>query len=152
MSDNSKDGVLMSVPSTMQPSHTSTFTSHGIEGITTRLCVHNTEYIQVALLYRPPSIPTATFVTVLTTIVSDMSNLPTIILGDFNENLYNTHCHILDNIMSNNGYTQLVQSPTTDRGTLIDHVYYNRPSDDVVVQVHDAYYSDHNTVYCSIVV
>ena len=80
-----------------------------------------------------------------------LSNLPTIILGDFNKDIYsNTHSCILD-IMSNNGYTQLVQSPTTDRGTLIDHVYYNRPSDDAVVQVHDTYYSDHDTVYRSIV-
>ena len=150
---NSKGGVLMSVPSTMQPSHINTFTSHGIEGLTTRLCIHNTD-IQIALLYRPPSVPTATYISVLTTIVAHMplSTLPTIILGDFNEDLYDsTHSRILD-IMSNNGYTQLVQSPTTDRGTLIDHVYYNRPSDDAVVQVHDTYYSDHDTVYCSIVV
>ena len=153
VSGNSKGGVLMSVPGTMKPSHTNLSTSHGIERLTTRLCVHNTD-IQIALLYRPPSIPTASFVTVLTTIVAHMSlsTLPTIILGDFNEDLYdNTHSHILD-IMSNNGYTQLVQSPTTDRGTLIDHVYYNRPSDDAVVQVHDTYYSDHDTVYCSIVI
>ena len=57
MSGNSnKGGVLMSGLSTMQPSHMSTFTSHGIEGLTTRLCVHNTD-IQIALLYRPPSVP-----------------------------------------------------------------------------------------------
>ena len=152
--DNHKGGVLISVPSIMQPSHTSTFTSHGIEGLSTRLCVHNTEYIQVALLYRPPSVTTATFVNILTTLVGHMSlsNLPTIILGDINENIYdNTHSHILDT-MTSSGYTQLVQSPTTDRGTLIDHMYYNRPVNDVVVQVHDTYYSDHDTVYCSIVV
>ena len=153
VSGNSKGGVLMSVPGTTKPSHTNILTSHGIERLTTRLCVHNTD-IQIALLYRPPSVPTATYISVLTTIVAHMSlsTLPTIILGDFNEDLYdNTHSRILD-IMSNNGYTQLVQSPTTDRGTLIDHVYYNRPSDDAVVQVHDTYYSDHDTVYCSIVV
>ena len=34
--DNHKGGVLISVPSIMQPSHTSTFTSHGIEGLSTR--------------------------------------------------------------------------------------------------------------------
>ena len=88
MYGNSKGGVLMSVPSTMQPSHTNILTSHGIEGLTTRLYVHNTD-IQIALLYRPPSVPTATLVTVLTTIVTHMSlsTLPTIILGDFNEDL-----------------------------------------------------------------
>ena len=143
----------MSVPSTMQPSHISTFTSHGIEVLATRLCVHNTD-IQIALLYRPPSVPIATFVTVLTTIVAHMSlsNLPTIILGDFNEDLYNnTHSSIL-NIMNSSNFKQIVQSPTSDRGTLIDHMYYNRPVNDVVVQVHDTYYSDHDTVYGSIVV
>ena len=153
VSGNSKGGVLMSVPSNMQPSHTSTYTSHGIEGLTTRLYVHNTD-IQIALLYRPPSVPTATFTTVINTLVTCMSlyNLPTIILGDFNEDLYgNTHSHIFD-IMTSSSYVQLVGSPTTDRGTLIDHVYFNRPSDDVVVQVHDTYYTDHNAVYCSIVV
>ena len=69
VSGNSKGGVLMSVPSTMQPSHISTFTSHGIEGLTTRLCIHNID-IQIALLYRPPSVPTATYISVLTTIVA----------------------------------------------------------------------------------
>ena len=135
--------------------HILTFTSHGIEGLTTRLCVHNTD-IQIALLYRPPSIPTANFVNVLNTIVANLScnnNLLTIVLGDFNEDLlsHNRQSHILD-AMTSSGYIQLVQSPTTDRGTLIDHVYYNRPVNDVVVQLLDTYYSDHDTVYCSYVV
>ena len=41
-------------------------------------------------------------------------------------------------------------NPTTSKGTLIDHVYDNRPTNDIVVQVHDTCYSDHDTVYCSI--
>ena len=81
-----------------------------------------------------------------------LSTLPTIILGDFNEDLYdNTHSCIL-NTMTSSAYTQLVQSLTSDCGTMIDHVYYNRPVNDTVVQVHDTYYSNHDTVYCSIVV
>ena len=152
VSGNSKGGVLMSVPSSMQPSHNSTFTSHGVEGLTTRLLLPNMEYIQIALLYRPPSVPIATFVTMLTTLVTRMSmySLRTIILGDFNEDLSDTIQSRILNVMSNHGYTQLVQSPTTDRGTLIDHVYCNIPSDDTVVQVQDTYYSDHDTVYCSV--
>ena len=74
-------------------------------------------------------------------------NLPTIIRGDFNEDLSNNrHSCILDT----SSYTQLLQSSTTDRGTLISHVYYNRPVNDVIVQLLDTYYSDHDTV-CSIV-
>ena len=97
VSDNNKGGVLISVPSTMQPSHTSTFTSHGIEGLSTRLLIHDTEYIQIVLLYRPPSVPAANFVTILNTLLAHMSlsNLPTIILGDFNVH-DNTHSRILD--------------------------------------------------------
>ena len=91
--------------------------------------------IQIALLYRPPSVPIATFVTVLTTIVAHMSlsNLPTIILGDFSEDLYNnTHSSIL-NIMNSSNFKKIVQSPTVTVGTLIDHMYYNRPVNDIVV-------------------
>ena len=46
--------------------------------------------------------------------------------------------------------SQLVTSPTTAKGTLIDHVYYNRPTRDNIVEVRETYYSDHDTVYCSI--
>ena len=46
--------------------------------------------------------------------------------------------------------TQL-QSPTTDNGTLIDHIHYNKPSaaECCRVQVIDAYYSDHDIIHCS---
>ena len=43
--------------------------------------------------------------------------------------------------MSTNGYTQLVNNPTTAKGTLIDHVYYNKRNDSVILEVHDTYYS-----------
>lgn len=43
--------------------------------------------------------------------------------------------------MSNHGYKQLVTHPTTDKGTLIDHdiVYFNRPSSDIIVEIHDTF-------------
>ena len=78
-----------------------------------------------------------------------LSNLPTITLGDFNEDSYN-NTHSILNIVNSSNFKQIVQSPTSDRGTLIDHMYYNRPVSDVVV--HDTYDSDHDTVYGSIVV
>ena len=36
------------------------------------------------------------------------------------------------------------------QATLIDHVYFNKQCSGVVVQVRDAYYSDHDAVYCSV--
>ena len=51
------------------------------------------------------------------------------------------------NVMSNAGFTRLVTSPTTDRGSLIDHVYCNFPLTNIVVEVSDVYYSDHDAVF-----
>ena len=53
-------------------------------------------------------------------------------------------------LMSSHGYTQLATTPTTANGTLINHVYYNQSTSEIIMQVHDTYYSDHDTVYGSI--
>ena len=85
VSGNSKGGVLMSVLSAMEPSHINTFTTHGMEVRTTRLFLHNTKYIQIALLYRPPSVPLVSFTNVLTMLMNHMSsyNLPTVIMRTY---------------------------------------------------------------------
>ena len=80
-----------------------------------------------------------------------MCNTPSLILGDFNEDaLYHQNTALL-RLMSTFGFIQLVKSPTTNQGTLIDHVNPCRlPSSRIMIQVQDTYYSDHDTVYCSI--
>ena len=47
------------------------------------------------------------------------------------------------------GFTQLLKSPTTDQGTLLDHVYCSGALNGIVVEVSDTYYSDHDAVYSS---
>ena len=42
---------------------------------------------------------------------------------------------------------QLLSTPTTDHGALLDHVYYNGNVEGVVIAVVDCYYSDHDTVF-----
>ena len=76
--------------------------------------------------------------------------MPTVILGDFNHDVLNEPNSSIISLLSNYGFTQLVKAPTTAKGTLIDHVYYNKPTSDIIVEVNDTYYSDHDTVYCSI--
>ena len=75
------------------------------------------------------------------------------VLGDFNEDILHHPNSALLQLMFSYGFTQLVNSPTTAQGTLIDHVYYKsqygNPSSSMI-QVQDIYYSDHDTVYCSI--
>ena len=65
------------------------------------------------------------------------ANIPTLILGDFNENILSQPNSSIVTIESNHGYTQLVTSSTTSKATLIDHVYYNRPASNIIVEVHD---------------
>ena len=75
--------------------------------------------------------------------------MPNIILGDFNENILAKSDLRLSTLMSSHGFSQLVHRPTTDNGTLLDHVYYDRPSEWHRVHVIDTYYSDHDIVHCS---
>ena len=44
------------------------------------------------------------------------------------------------------GFVQLIQEPTTNQGSLLDHIYYNNTSAVAVTEVCDTYYSDHNLV------
>ena len=73
-------------------------------------------------------------------------NIPTVIVGDVTCKSGSQ----VEQFMSFHGYTQLVMQPTTDRATLIDHVYFSAQCNGVVVQVRDVYYSDHDAVYCSV--
>ena len=56
----------------------------------------------------------------------------------------------VERFMLSHGYIQLVRQATTDRSTLIHLIYFNKQCDDVYVQVCDVYYSDHDAVYCSV--
>ena len=118
----------------------------------TTLLLGNGTSVQLVLIYRSPSVSVQALISLLTTILDDvsMSAIPTVVLGDFNEDCMSSSPSPILSFMSSNGFNQLVQCPTTDRGTLIDHVYYSQNADNVVTEVNDTYYSDHDTVYCSI--
>ena len=50
--------------------------------------------------------------------------------------------------MTNLGFSQLIMTPTFDKGTLIDHIYANKPMSDLKVftRQEPAYYTDHDIV------
>lgn len=87
---------------------------------------------------------------VLDTVICDC-NTPTVILGDFNVDLMDqrsSQCKTLINCLINQrGYTQLLNQYTTDYRTQIDHIYTNVPNDVQSVGVLESYYSDHKPVY-----
>ena len=120
---NQKGGIMISVPQSMQPTYTSRFTTNGIETVTTTLLLPNACRLQVVLVYRSPCVSLDAFLSALATVLNHvaMSDIPSVVLGDFNEDLLQKQDSIVLSLMSTNGYEQLVQSPITDRGTM------NRP-------------------------
>ena len=150
---NSMGGVMIAVSNAMHVSHVTNFPLNNIliEVTTAILTLPNFENLQVTLIYRSPSVPISILLSVMSSILSQATNssMKNIILGDFNEDLLSNSDSRLLSLMSNHGFSQLVHSSTTDNGTLLDHVYYNRPSECYRVHVIDTYYSDHDVVNCS---
>jgi len=63
-------------------------------------------------------------------------------MGDFNDNALVSNSAV--HFMQQQGYTQIVSSPTTENDTTIDHVYIRDISPtDIKVQILSTYYSDH---------
>ena len=108
--------------------------------------------ICIVTVYRRPQQSIAVFLPLLNSYMANLPQIvPTILIGDFNEDLLSrsTSSRILE-LMSSRGFSQLVQTPTTDSGSLLDHIYYNSIAEDTFVDVIDTYYSDHDATYLSL--
>ena len=160
--DNTHGGVLLSIPQSMSPSNVIRINRNGIEVLATTILLSNYTYVQLVLLYRSPSVPIQSLISVLMYMFDIIDcSIPTVVMGDFNEDMSNYYLQStaeshqtpqLLKLMSDNDYSQLVENPTTDRGTLIDHIYYNKNCDNVILEIADCYYSDHDTVFCSVAI
>ena len=150
--NNSKGGVMMSIDNTKHPVKMYTVSLVGLEALVVRLTMPSESFLQVALIYRAPTSIWENLEPVFTHLLNELAqtNIDTIVLGDFNEDLLKEKTSKVYQFMTNHCYAQLVHTPTTDRATLIDHIYYSGDSENTVVEVRDAYYSDHDIVYCSI--
>ena len=148
---DNKGGTLICIPKQMDPTSLRALAFSGIEIACSTLTLPNGNNMQIVAVYRSPNVSLQALTTTILTVLNYLStaDMPTLILGDFNDNILGQSNSSVVSLMSSHGYTQLVTSPTTSRATLIDHVYYNRPTSNVIVEVHDTYYSDHDTVYCS---
>ena len=93
----------------------------------------------ILAVYRRPQQPLAAFLSLFVNYLAILPNMiPTIIIGDFNEDLLSksTSSRLLQ-LMSSRGFSQLVQVPTTDSGSLLDHIYFNGVIDDTFMDVID---------------
>ena len=137
-------GISICVDSKYNPRLIETQNS-GIEVI--GIQVHVPHAINIFCAYRPPLYDKKQFTEKLCSVVKDHCDVPVCILGDFNENLLGNMDKHIWKTFTNAGFTQHVEHPTRDSGTLLDHVYtYNIR--DATVDVYDCYYSDHDIVFC----
>ena len=105
--------------------------------------------VNIICLYRSPRSGTLLDIQEALTRVVDAlpATANTIILGDFNEDVYTKH-NPLAAYMQARGLQQLVTDATTNRGTLIDHGYSNLS--ELQVSTHDAYFSYHKLICCTV--
>ena len=149
---NSKGGgVMIAVQNIMQVSQVSNFPFSNvlIEATTAILTMPNQQPLQIILVYRSPSVPTSTLVSVMSTLLnqSGASTIHTVVLGDFNDDLLAKPASRLTSLclamVSRNWFIvlPLITAP---------YVYHNRPCECCAVHVIDAYYSDHDIVHCTL--
>ena len=98
-------------------------------------------------VYRKPLLKMNQFENLLCELLQFLTeHVPTIILGDFNDNLISYRMSPLVHFLCNHGYKQYVSQPTTGNASIIDHIYFNRDNDNAIIDVHDVHYSDHDAV------
>jgi hypothetical protein len=102
--------------------------------------------ICVLSIYHNPRLTAKDFLPELETILTVIpQGLPSFIVGDFNIDILTNEPtqKKLQNVMRYYGYIQYVHSPTHRKGGLLDHVYFNRTADGLLVDTVPTYYSDH---------
>ena len=136
MTCENKGGVLICVPSQLNPTNVHRLATSGIEAVSTTVQLPNGENWQIAVVYRSPSVPQATLLTRLFTHVT-LCTAPCVILGDFNEDVLHRQNSAIMSLMSSFSFTQIVSYPTTPQATLIDHVYLRNTTDHSIFALQD---------------
>ncbi len=105
--------------------------------------------LNAALLYRPNSYPLDMFRQNILHVIDELEKHSgkKVIMGDFNEDILTSST--IGTLMELHGYSQHVQQPTTEKGTLIDHVYV-KDAENVSVEIVQTYYSYHQAVLISL--
>ena len=108
--------------------------------------------VLIATVYRPPNFSLSEFLPNMRSLLDSLEIMascqPVVVCGDFNEDLFSTGKKAIQELFQSRGYSQLVSAATTEKQTLIDHIYISRPESCIQSGVLQTYYSYHNAVYC----
>ncbi|XP_076838347.1 uncharacterized protein LOC143483367 [Brachyhypopomus gauderio] len=105
----------------------------------------------ISVIYRPPDYSINLFLPNLCSLLNSLEIIehgPVIICGDFNEDLLSASKKPIFELFQSRGYTQLITAATTEKNTLLDHVYISNRQHCASSGVLQTYYSYHNPVYC----
>ncbi len=113
------------------------------------VCLCNKFNILISIIYRPPCYPNSVFKQNLGKLLDWLNPISNtiVIMGDFNENILKRSS--ICKFMGKKGFSQHVTQETTEKGTLIDHVYVKTTGFDVECAVMPTYFSDHEGILCS---
>ena len=110
----------------------------------------NSMDMTVCAIYISPSLNMATIIHEMTLLINSFKQThPVMLIGDFNIDLKKDTQTQFSTCLKQHGFQQYVRDPTTDYGSILDHVYY-RGHGIPLIDVLDTYFSDHDTVFCTI--
>lgn len=154
--DLSNGGVMIACSSSLCSQHIDIQYPPSLEITGIEISEQNNVQLYIVAVYRRPLFQLPNFLSLLAEYLSNLPyrTVPTIIVGDFNTNLLSSSSSsALLRFMSSRSFSQLVKVPTTDSGSLLDHIYFNRPNSvEYTVDVVDTYYSDHDACYLSLLI
>ena len=105
----------------------------------------------IATVYRPPNFRLDMFLPNMQSLLDSLEIMgcqPVVVCGDFNEDLLSRGKKAIHELFQSRGYCQLVSAATTEKQTLIDHIYISHPQSCLQSGVLQSYYSYHSPVFC----
>ncbi|KAM7418505.1 hypothetical protein PAMA_015902 [Pampus argenteus] len=113
------------------------------------VCACDSYDVVLVVIYRPPSYPLTLFKHNLRKLLNWLNwfDKTVAVMGDFNNDILTSSS--VCGCMAEEGFVQVVTQPTTESGTLIDHVYIKSAIYDVQSVVLPTYFSDHEGIVCS---
>ncbi len=107
------------------------------------------QHFIVICIYQNPKINVHAFIDTLDHVLSKFKQLKLVIIGNFNENIYLKTSSAMLSYFASVGCQQKIKRPTTDSGTLIDHLYTQHINVENI-SVEDCYFSHHDKILFSI--